>query len=690
MRLNATTTKHKVHLIALLFLVSGILGACGARTDGDADAVAGGGQPVFNANGDLISGGDGSTPALGEANSAEEMKLTVVSDVNSIATGGTDIATITALVTNSKNNAVADTDITFSSTGGVLQNISPKTDANGEASATLKLPQDFQNQDILVTVSAGDFQSDVKVAASGSTLEVTGPDNLIAGDVAELVVRLMAGNGEPIANQLVTVSSAAGNIIMPQTPTTDADGRVMISIGSDNSSDTVRISALNDSVSTAYGFDVVEDLLSFSNILEAAELLVGSESLVRVKWISKGQPVVGQALSFSITAGQVVAPSTVVTDSEGTAAIQVSSDSAGPAKITVEAAEGGVPKTDIDVEFIATGPDTLTIDASSSLVSINETSSITALVKDRLGNPVKNSNVSFAGIDLKGGQLNPASAVTNSAGLATITFTAGKSATERNEIVIAASVKGTEIDDSMTLSVFKRALNITLGSANLITIKPLGTQYAMPLVVQVADGSGAPLEDASVNVSVRPLSYLKGRLVRVDEYGRDLAGALADGEDFAPVRWQTEDVVINCPAEDLNGDRFLNTLSNPSEDINNNGSLDPQDPASLAAVDGYATLVGGTLNTDPNGSGFFELLYPASNAVWSYVEITVRAEALGVEATDTYRTRLAMPAEAVNAIDIQPANMISPYGTEVSENIVAQVEVDGTVQVVFAGCTNTL
>ncbi len=68
-----------------------------------------------------------------------------------------------------------------------MQNISQVTDENGEASATLKLPQDFQNQDIVVTVSANSFEAAVKVTALGSTLEVTGPETLVLGDKAELV-----------------------------------------------------------------------------------------------------------------------------------------------------------------------------------------------------------------------------------------------------------------------------------------------------------------------------------------------------------------------------------------------------------------------------------------------------------------------------------------------------------------------
>ena len=61
------------------------------------------------------------------------------------------------------------------------------------------------------------------------------------------------------------------------------------------------------------------------------------------------------------------------------------------------------------------------------------------------------------------------------------------------------------------------------------------------------------------------------------------------------------------------GNRVLDT----GEDNNFNGALDPQDPAALTAVAGdFATIVGGVLETDEDGTGHFQLLYPASNAEW--------------------------------------------------------------------------
>ena len=678
---------NKNTLIIMLLAGSVFSSACGTRTDeGEADT-----QPVFNANGELISGGDESTITLGAANPLDALTLRVISDVNSVATGSTDTATITALVTNSDNNAVAGTDVAFSASAGVLQNVSSTTDDTGVASATLNLSQTYENQDIFITVSddAGSV-STVKVVASGSALEVTGPDNLGIGDIALLSIKLTAGSGEPIGNQSVEITSMAGNGLTPAELVTDPDGRVEVSVSSENFSDTLLISALNGSVSASHSFDVVEDLLTFTNISEASELPVSNQNVITTNWTRLGQPVVGEALRFAVTVGSIVAPSTVVTDADGNASIQVSSNSAGPSTVSVEAVTGGAPQTDIGIEFIATVPEKVNISTSDSLVDVNETSPIFAMVTDALGNPVKNSEVSFTSADLKGGRLNPASTKTNGAGVASVIFTAGSNPTELGEIQISAEVKGTDIEDSLTLSVFKRALNITIGSGNQIEIKPLGTQYAVPLIVQVNDGSGTPLEDATVRVSVRPLNFRKGVLELKDSDNMNQNQVSATGEDFDADHWGPALSNIACPAEDLDGDRILDQVENATEDTNNNGALDPQDPASVTGIEGdFATLSGGSLQTDVNGSGFFELLYPASNAAWASLEITARAEALGDEAIDTYTITLAMPASVANAVDVSPANLISPYGTDVSSDVV-RLNVPNNQQIdVFSGCITT-
>ena len=83
-----SSMKNKQLLGALLIGVSLLVSACGERTSGDSPQV------TFNANGTTDSGGE---PAVAQA-LPDTLSLRVVSDVNSISTGGIDVANITCLL----------------------------------------------------------------------------------------------------------------------------------------------------------------------------------------------------------------------------------------------------------------------------------------------------------------------------------------------------------------------------------------------------------------------------------------------------------------------------------------------------------------------------------------------------------------------------------------------------------------
>lgn len=642
-----------------------LLQACGERPTPSSDTGSTDNAVVFGPNGEVINGGD---PDLG---AALEVALNVhaISDKNSIPTGGTDSAIITALVTDDNNRAKGEQEIEFASTGGVLQDIKGATDVNGEATAILALARDYRNQDIVVTVVSGGSTGSVQITATGTVVDIAGPGSLVLGDTAELTITLTAGNGEPIANETVEFSSSVGNTITPASGITDSEGRVVIEVESSAGSDTITASALEATAMAAHDIVVANDILSFSQPAAGDEIPVGTVETVQVFWESEGVPVANENLVFGITAGQIINSTIATTDSNGVATIQIVSSSAGPATISVAAEADGDPATQMEVEFIATTPAAVNLQASSTRVSTGDTSTITALVTDANGNPVKNMEVVFASNDLKGGQLNPASAISNSAGEAAVTFTAGSQATIFEEIAITSQVQGTAIADTVNLTVVERVLNVTIGSTDLIRVINGETQYSLPFVVQVADGGGAALEGATVEVSIRPTSYSKGNYIQVSVDNETSVEATNNGNNYSPDHWTTRPIEIfgptkattfTCAAEDLNGNRILD----PGEDTNNNGSLDPQDPAVVAADSvNTPTLEGGSISTDATGSGFFAIIYPQSNARWATVEITARAKALGVEAEATFYSGLPVAADELNDTNTSPPNWSSPYGT---------------------------
>jgi len=650
--INRKKSMRTTRLLVGLTLAALVTVACGTR-----DSELTGGAASFNAIGENTNA---SSPELGAALPGFRA-VRVISDVDSILTGSTDRASISVFITDENNGPQADEEVIFSSDGGLLQDIVATTNANGEASASIQLAQDFRNQDITVEVNSNGEIGTAVIHATGSEIDIVGPSNLSVGADATFSARLTSGVAEPISNEIVTVTSEQGNEIEMDSDVTNISGVVQFTVKELLQSDVITVKALGDSVSGNTAISVVTELLSINGVASNDELAVGSVTDLVVSYTSSGQPVAGETLRASLTAGQLLSASEVRTNGSGEARFSMTSSSAGPATLTINSLDG-VLQTSIDVEYIATIPSILSLNSSSSRVSSLDSATISAVVTDSNGNPVKNQEVSFASSNLFGGQLSPASAATNSDGEAVVTFTAGSAATEVDDLNISAQIVGTGVAGTTQLTVVERVLNVTIGTSNQIEERALGTQYGMPFVVQVADGGGAPLEGATVSLSARPILYRKGFMELVDENGLTLAEALLNNDaDWDEDHWEIN--YINCVAEDANGNRLLD----PGEDANGNGILDPQDPSLLAPLgDGseYATLVGDSLTTDALGTGLLELLYPASSAFWARIEIVARAHALGSESTASFISSLPMISGDLDNANVAPANVRSPYGTE--------------------------
>ncbi len=647
--------------IGILLIASAIvLSACGKRSE-DAEQ---GGALGFNAAGEATIDGV-VEPGLGAA-LGQELTVRVISNEASLLTGGQETAEITAAVTNDVNLPEVGVEIQFSSSAGVLQNAQAVTDENGEATAVLSLRYDSANQDITVMAEVGEFSGMARVVAEGSTIDVTGDDNVVLGSELNVEAKLTAGDGEPIANELVTITSRAGNTLSATSGVTDPEGIINVVVGSANGDDMLTFTALEaadgvPSVTQSYEFSVSDDQLKFA-ANSAESLPVNKPHQFSVNWSFGGQPIVGRQLKFTITAGQVVGGSTVTTDANGDVSVSVLSSIAGEVTLNVEAADGSVNNRH-KFSFFGEVPASIRTNSTSTRVNTRDNATILAVVKDANGNPVKDTVVVFSSANLKGGQLSTTLATTNVEGEAEVTFTAGTTPTEQDEITIFTEVDGTSINSSVSLTVVDPALNITIGSANVI--EPIGnnTQYSVPYVVQVADGGGTALEGAKVRLSIEPILYRKGVMELIDRDGRTRAQLTPADGTFAPDSWiSTSVLTTSCIKEDTNGNRVLDA----NEDINGNGTLDPQDPAIIMPVNADLELPtlesNGVLTTDASGSGYFNVVYPVTNAAWAQIRVVARAQALGVEAEDTYTTMLNSDATQIGDTSIQPVNAVSPYG----------------------------
>lgn len=628
------------------------------------------------------------------------VRVRVISNVSAIETGGTDVASITTLVTDESNRVISGKDVEFSATGGVLQNISSVTSAAGQATAELSLAGDFRNQNITVTAKVDDQEGSVLLTTSGSALSIAGPTALVSGTTAELELTLTGGNDQPISNEIVSISSSAGNILSNETVTTDAAGKALVTVGSAAGDDVITVSALNSTVTKQHSINVAEDILSVVNPQDYDSLSVDALWPLQVLWESNGQPVVGGDLKFTVTAGEVRAVGSttgassvvVTTDASGIATIEIESNSAGPATIAFSDVIDADPFSQFDVEFVAVDIANIALEAAPASVATGNPSTIFATVTDDFGNPVKDVVVEFGSPNLKGGNLSPVTAVTDSDGKARITFTAGSTPTEEDELVVQATASDVPaVTSSTNLTVTERQLNVIIGLAGTVSEADTDTRYRRAGLVQVTDGAGRPVPDATILVSMIPTVYRYGRLRGVD----------TDDDGEADAWAQLSQTTYACESEDKNVNRILDTPVNEdvnnngqldqgedtnqngkldvNEDVNGNGVLDPSDPGLLDDDPvNTPTVIGGQITTDANGVGFFSMAYPQSNAWWFDVLISARVQALGVEAVATFETGLDPIASDVNKIELSPPNYTSPYG----EFDIQVANVDGELMVV--------
>ena len=573
-----------------------------------------------------VVGGPGGTTIAGVA------ILTLLTSSPQMPSDGAGNATITALARDINNNVMEGVPVLFTSDSGSLVITQPATtDINGQLTATLSTAGDRTNRTITVTGTADMIQSTVTVNVIGTTLTLNGPANLPLGDVGSYNIVLTDAGNNGIGG--VSVAITAGNTISATPLTTDADGLASFDLtASAGGADTVEAQGLGLIASQA--LTVSADVFSFTAPAAATEIPLNTNQSVTVNWQQSGAAVVGQPISFSSTRGTVSA-SPVNTDASGNASITVSANNAGPAVITAANANNTI--TQLVVEFVATQADTVELQANPRTVAPQEQSAITALVRDPAGNLVKNQVVNFTLTDVTGGSLSVAQAITNSQGRAQTFYTASTQTSASGGVQIDATVQGTLVTDTVSLTVAQRALFLSIGTGNSIE-EPNDAQYRVEFAVQVTDSQGAGVAGATVQVNVLSEQYMKG--------WREFP---LGGNGWITV------VSAVCLDEDVDRDGVLDV----GEDFNSSGLLEAGNIATVA-VQGAG---GGTFTSDANGFGLVDLFYPQEFA--GYVSVTMEATASvqGTEFAESTTFTLTGSSSDFNNQNIAPPGIVSRFGT---------------------------
>ncbi|MEZ5564108.1 MAG: Ig-like domain-containing protein [Gammaproteobacteria bacterium] len=565
--------------------------------------------------------------------------------------GGATTVTLTAQVKDVNNAVLENIPVTFSASSGSLAVTQATTDGSGLALAQLSNGTNPANRVITVTATAGTVSGSVNVAVVGTTLTITGPASLASGDSGAYAVVAKDSKGAGIAGTTIALTSATGNTITAPSMTTDGSGNVPFTVtASAASNDTITASGLG--LTTTKAIAISGDVFSFTTPPAGTEVNLGAVQALTVNWSKNGTPQAGQTIQFSSTRGTLSA-ATAVTNGAGDASVTISATTAGPAVVTATNPE--LTATSRNIEFIATTPATVELQASPLTVGAGEQSELTALVRDAANNLVKNQVVQFLiESDVTGGSLSVGSDTTDSQGRAKTVYTGGSVPSAANGVVVRATIQGSGVTDTVALTVARQELFLTLGTGN--TLFEIGTAtYAKEWVVLVTDVEGNAVANKTVQASIRSREYAKGSLTYVD-----------------PVWTYKPPAPVWCPDEDVN----LNGILDPGEDQNGSGKIEAGNVALVAAVPESAPLgnpcatAGGTgtsanVVTNSQGRARVCVFYPQNYALWLKARLTAKASVTGgTEFSESSLFTLEVLADDVDSENESPPNQYSPFGAD--------------------------
>ena len=582
--------------------------------------------------------------------------LLLTSSGGTLASSGGTAVNVIAFVKDANNAVVPNASVTFSADSGALGATKVSTNAQGQAQVSLNTGGDASLRTIKVTASAGAQTASTDIGVSGTRLVINAFSTVNLKTSTDMVVKLVDSSGNPLVGKPVTFSARSNAITVKgggaSPALTDNNGQLVLSYNAQaGSSDSISVKAQGDSVVlpiTINASNFTINAVSGSNVA-LTTLNTNTCYAVTVHSDVAGVPQTGN-VRFSTSRGAIYQDAACGTPLQaplalagGNAIAYVQASGAGLTALTAQY-EGSGASVQSEVEFVAplTAQSTISLQADPAVIGANtagsmaQRSALRAIVRDGTveNNLVKNAQVSFSiQADASNGSLSsPSLVVTDSDGVATVSYIAGQGTTGVDGVVVKAQLQGVSSNAAtVKLTVTKKSLFISAGSGNALDASDSST-YRKTYSVFVTDAAGNPVPDVIITAAAWPRYYYKGYL----QYSQ-----IAQS-------W----IVVRTANACDNEDRDRSGTFNPNNDFNLNGRLDPGIPLNLST--------GG--KTDSSGTAIVTLTYPRDRANWLDVELTIRGNSSGTEATYVGYTLLPGLATDFNRVDVSPPGVLSPYG----------------------------
>ncbi|MFT4940320.1 MAG: hypothetical protein ACI88A_003372 [Paraglaciecola sp.] len=571
-----------------------------------------------------------------------------------LASSGSDEIELIALVKNTQNILMEGVNVTFSVTSdGALRVTQGQTGADGTARAFLSTQNKPENRTITATASVGTLLEQLDIQVVGTQITINGPSSVILADTAEFTIFLADSDGVGVANQTVQLTSQNGNQLSNSSPSTDSEGQLTVNYTANQSgTDVITATALN--ATGSLNITVQQDQFSFTTIPDG-DIPLGQSASLAVTWQKDNSPFAGGDITFTTTRG-TLNNSVVTTNASGQASVEIQSSNAGVAVVSAQGADvdGNIVNARVQVEFIATEVDNIIVSASPNDVGPDgQKSTITAVLRDPAGNLVKGKTINFTNDDVSGGTISPATAVTDSNGIASTVYTS-QSVTSENAIEITATEPESGLAASTNLTVSGRAQFISIGTGNVIEIPDVAT-YLKTFAVFVTDANSNPVSNVNLTVTGTPVKsteFLDPNAVVGEPNYQVIRPAFFKGywsafpslEEF---EFWVANRTVGCSNEDVDDDGIQDTL----EDTNGDNELTP---GNIVSIDSNIT-------TDANGQALINVRYAKTYAAWATIKITVSSPVSGSESQASQFFTLSAAATDLTSKSTTPNS--NPFGS---------------------------
>ena len=537
------------------------------------------------------------------------------------------------------------------------------------------------NRTITVIVTSGKVKQEIVIPVNGTVVEISSDVNLLEeGQNAAVTVKTVDAAGKALVGAKASLVDATGTELYPAV-TTGQDGSATFKIPYDKVRNSpnqklellgkITVDGQNQSVSnllSAGGVILAANIANnvIQTVSDSSPVGVGINKNIIVKVTAATQAeLAGKTVNFETTNGTITPSSTITNIRQendkwvGDATTTLKGTIAAVATVS---AQFGNDIVYISQQISAGAPKTVSIQSEASVLAPGASTKVIALVKDANGTPIPNTKVNFTVLKdtSSNGRISQPSAMTDSAGRATVIYTAGSAQTLGGGVEIKAIASNSMApspvySENLLLTVSTQSAFITVAQNHEI-IKVAGddTNYYKEFSASVVDTAGNPIANQKISISLDLNSFYKGEFkwVRDYNYGQDGSGSWAW---LSTLQWSRDYMT------------YVNGISKPVVTYVECPSNEFPNPISILAADNSILGTTGSFVTDAQGRFSFKVRYGRNYSNWLRVNLTAST----IVSTKDNKTALSfMPPVAADDVDDVDGkwrpDRVSPYGTDIT------------------------